>query len=278
MRGGYSDLAKDVEVATAINWSDLFLANMTGKKPTVPLLTLTGSFPFPAQVLEDAGQPSVSHLRFFEETRDDTLIRFTFTCVRQAFYSSRSKDIGARDMRVICNSADHQLATLVQDIDRTSPALPLLITAQIFMSIFVRSGEVNCVLPKAISERLRQCFQLRMERMLRISEHWYGLTWCMWIGLVASPRGSDLWVYFHENMLFLTRKIQFPDAAHFKTVMQRFLWDDYRCDAALKAYESTFFGQENQEKRRSSCEASDGSANFDDSGVHDCLSMVDENL
>lgn len=239
-RGGYDDFKEDSDIGTTINWSDVLIAIGTNSKPTMPLLVDTDSSFLPASVLRDAETPSLSHLRVFEETPHDTKIRFAIAAVRQGYYASRS-EAPVSDMRIACNVADHGLTTLVQDVPRTSLAHPLLIAAQIFSILVCRSTDVACPLVGSLRPRLVQSLQERMGRMLENREYWSGLTWCLWMGLVSTAPRSRESQYFSRQLAELIPKLRFGDSEQFKLVMQRFLWDDVRCDMTLQRYKTTFF-------------------------------------
>lgn len=220
---------------------------MTDTKPTMMLLTNVNEVAIPTCATRLAEVPSVSHLRVFEEAPSDTTIRYTFTSVRQAMYASRF-NLSVKDMRVVCNSIDHRLLMLVQTIPRDDIVSPLLIAVQLFMALIVRETEMRCVMVESIVPRLKASLEPFMTcATLPKQEYWCGLTWCLWIGVVTTIPHTEKWEWFYQRLTYLVQKVGILDCVQFKTVMQRFLWDDFRCETAFKNHGPTFLWQARQE-------------------------------
>lgn len=220
---------------------------MTDTKPKMMLLTNIDDVAIPECATRLAELPSVAHLRVFEESPCDTTIRNTFTSVRQAMYATKF-NLSCDNLRIVCNSVDHSLAMLMQNIPRESASYPLLLAVQLFMALVVRETELRCVLVSTLVPRLLENLKPRMTcGALPKQEMWCGLTWCLWIGVVTTVPHSEEWEWFYQRLVYLTPKVGILDQMQFKTVMQRFLWDDFRCETALQQHGPSFLWQTNQQ-------------------------------
>lgn len=213
---------------------------MENRKPTLMLLTNTEDVPIPDDIRQRAASPSVCHMRAFEDTIYDFTLRWTVNDARVALHALQG-GMGTLHMRILSNGLDQRLLMLLQTVPATSKAYPLLLAVQVFAYLVIRVTEVRCIVVERLVERLMDAVRPLLNcTTIPDDEHKCGIIWCYWVGLVATVPHSENWEWFNQRLQFLVPKAGIVDAAQFKTVMQRMLWDDVRCERALADHGALF--------------------------------------
>lgn len=164
------------------------------------------------------------------------MIRFTFSTLRQAYYASRSSEVPSHQVRIILNGLDHRIAGLLPDLDPNSVQRVLLLTAQIFIIYIIRDTHVLCALPLILTAKLMRLFQNYIDNLLLCQDHWFGVLWCLFIGFTSTPRLSIEWEYFRATLETTLEKMGLRQPEQIKFILQKFLWDNERCDAAFQDF------------------------------------------
>lgn len=229
---------------------------MTDTKPTIMNLTSNDDVPLSDCVRRQAKQPSVCHLRIFEEAPWDTTVRYTIVQAREALYAIKAK-VPNNDMRILSNNLDHRLLTLLHSVPRSSQIYPILLAMQVFGILVIRETELLCAVVETLIPRLIHSLESRLTcQTMPTQEYWCGLAWCLWIGTVSTVPHSENWEWFYQHLSQLIPRIGIVDCVQLKVAMQQFLWDDVRCETTLREYGSALVLQKGNEPTAS--ESMDG--------------------
>ncbi|KAI9171612.1 hypothetical protein HJFPF1_01098 [Paramyrothecium foliicola] len=224
-RGGYSSFKDNLHVARAMNWADLQVAVGLGSRPLLPLIYPLESISLPPKVLLLAAEPSLSHLRVFESTQDDSSVRYSFSLLRQAYYGLKAGALPVQDLRVLINGTDYHLAHVLAGDNLTAHGRALLTAAQHFMYHVIRETDPECHIPALLLQRLFKQLIPLVDQIKSVPEMWQGLFWCFSIGAAVSPTSGDVCTFFSTNLWNMIRVMTIQDLSGFEEVVKRFLWD-----------------------------------------------------
>lgn len=196
------------------------------------------SVSLPPQVLAQAEKPSLSHLKKFERTSDDTSIQFIFSILRQTYYAGKSAEVSATELRTLTSAVDYRLCNMLADDGQSSQGRTLLIAARVFLYRVLREADPRCLIPTIISERLMHQVRAQMETMASSHEYWHGLLWCLSLGASSTPGSSVVRDFFSTNVCEIVQMAGISGRAELEDIMESFLWDRSILGGALERNQS----------------------------------------
>ncbi|KAF4979006.1 hypothetical protein FZEAL_4681 [Fusarium zealandicum] len=240
-RRGYDELKDNVNVARVINWSDVQAAIGLGTAPLLPIILTMDSVSLPLDILVAAQTPSLGHLAVFETSLDATTIRDSFSLVRQAQYSLKSRDVPIQDFRVVINVVDHHLQTTLGGGSLSDHGRILLTAAHAIFYLTVRELHPTHRLPRTILRRLRQQLEGRTTLLYTWPEFQQGLLWCLVVGAAAAYESGEDWDFFSANISMVLELSDIRDISQLKDMLSGFIWHDRYPGEFLDQYGTVVF-------------------------------------
>ncbi|KAH7171178.1 hypothetical protein EDB81DRAFT_877177 [Dactylonectria macrodidyma] len=222
--GGYKKIKSNINVARAVNWSDIQAANGLGVRPLIPTIMPLESVLLPLSVLAAAEEPSLSHLTVFEKTPDDATMRFSFSLVRQGQYSLESQDVPRHDFRILLNAVDHFLADALGGDTLSDLERILLTTAHVAYYVIVRGVPPVGLLPRIMVRRLRQQLNAGICILSSRPEFQHALIWCLVIGSAAAYETAEDWGTFSKDLSTVIKAANVQGPLELEAISKRFIW------------------------------------------------------
>ncbi|KAF7542505.1 hypothetical protein G7Z17_g11513 [Cylindrodendrum hubeiense] len=239
--GGYNEIRSNVNVARAMNWSDIQAANGLGMRPLLPIVMPLDLVLLPLNVLTAAEQPSLSHLKVFERNSDDATVRFCFSLVRQGQYALESDEVPPHDFRIMINAVDHFLADAIGGDTLSDLGRILVTAAHVAYYAIVRGVPPPGLLPRIIVRRLRKQLDAKIHILSSRPEFQHGLIWCLVIGSAAAYETGENWDVFSTELSRTLQAANINGPFELAAILRHFIWHQKFPGVFLDAYGSSLF-------------------------------------